>query len=60
MPAQRALRLLRNDRKFAIEFIKGPYLDLGKDRDKYAERVYDAAVAYYYPRALWMRNCSAR
>ena len=44
---QRALRLIRNDRKFAIEFIKGPYLDLGKDRDRYAERVYDAAVGYY-------------
>jgi NitT/TauT family transport system substrate-binding protein len=44
---QRALRLIRNDRKFATEFIKGPYLDLGKDRDKYAERVYDAAVGYY-------------
>ncbi len=44
---QRALRLIRNDKRFAIEFIKGPYLDLGKERDKYAERVYDAAVQYY-------------
>jgi len=44
---QRALRLIRNDKRFAIEFIKGPYLDLGKDRDKYADRVYDAAVHYY-------------
>ncbi len=40
---QKALRLIRNDKKFAIEFIKGPYLDMGKDRDKYAERVYDTA-----------------
>jgi len=44
---QRALRLIRNDKRFAIEFIKGPYLDLGKERDKFAERVYDAAVQYY-------------
>lgn len=46
---QRALRLIRGDRRFATEFIKGPYLDLGKDRDRHAERVYDAAVQYYLP-----------
>ena len=44
---QRALRLIRNDRKYAVEFIKGPYLDLGKDRDRFADRIYDAAVQYY-------------
>jgi ABC-type nitrate/sulfonate/bicarbonate transport system substrate-binding protein len=44
---QRALRLIRSDKKFAIEFIKGPYLDLGKDRDRLAERVYEAALQYY-------------
>jgi NitT/TauT family transport system substrate-binding protein len=44
---QRSLRLIRNDKKFALEFIKGPYLDLGKDRDRFAERVYEAAVGYY-------------
>jgi NitT/TauT family transport system substrate-binding protein len=44
---QRALRLIRNDKKFALEFIKGPYLDLGKERERFAERVYDAAVQYY-------------
>lgn len=44
---QRALRLIRGDKKFAVEFIKGPYLDLGKDRDRFAERVYDAALQYY-------------
>ena len=44
---QRALRLIRNDKKLAIDFIKGPYLDLGKDRDRFAERVYDAALQYY-------------
>jgi len=44
---QKALRLMRNDKKYAIEFIRGPFLDMGKDRDKYAERVYDSAVQYY-------------
>jgi NitT/TauT family transport system substrate-binding protein len=46
---QRALRLIRNDKKFAIEFIKGPYLDLGKDRDRLADQIYDAALQYYLP-----------
>src|SRR4030095_15520870 len=27
---QRSLRLIRNDKKYALEFIKGPYLDLGR------------------------------
>ena len=44
---QRALRLIRNDRKYATEFIKGPYLDLGKERERHAERVYEAALQYY-------------
>ena len=44
---QKALRLIRNDKRFAIEFIKGPFLAMGKDRDKYAERVYDTAVGYF-------------
>ena len=43
------MRLIRNDRKFAVEFIKGPFLDLGKDRERFAERVYDAAVPAYLP-----------
>ena len=46
---QRALRLIRNDKKFALEFIKGSYLDLGKERERFAERVYDAAVKLYLP-----------
>ena len=46
---QRALRLIRNDKKFATEFIKGPYLDLGKERDRFADRIYDAALQYYLP-----------
>jgi ABC-type nitrate/sulfonate/bicarbonate transport system substrate-binding protein len=44
---QRSLRAIRNDKKSAVEFIKGPYLDLGKDRDRFAERIYDAALQYY-------------
>ena len=44
---QRSLRLIRNERKYAIEFIKGPYLDLGKDRDRFADRIYDTALQYY-------------
>jgi len=44
---QRSLRLIRNERKYAIEFIKGPYLDLGKDRDRFGDRIYDAALHYY-------------
>jgi NitT/TauT family transport system substrate-binding protein len=46
---QKALHLIRNDKKFAIEFIKGPYLDMGKDRDKYAERVYETALQFFLP-----------
>jgi ABC-type nitrate/sulfonate/bicarbonate transport system substrate-binding protein len=44
---QRALRLIRNDKKYALAFIKGPYLDLGKDRERFADRIYDAALQYY-------------
>ena len=44
---QKALRLIRSDKKAALHFIRGPFLDLGKDRDKYAERVYETAVQYY-------------
>ena len=43
---QKALRLFRSDKKYATDFIRGPFLDMGKDRDKYAERVYEAALGY--------------
>lgn len=46
---QRSLRLIRSDKKYALEFIKGPYLDLGKDRDRFAEQIYEAALQYYLP-----------
>jgi ABC-type nitrate/sulfonate/bicarbonate transport system substrate-binding protein len=44
---QRSLRLIRSDKKFALEFIKGPYLDLGKERERFAEQIYNAALQYY-------------
>jgi NitT/TauT family transport system substrate-binding protein len=46
---QKALRLIRNDKKFTVDFIKGPFLDMGKDRDKYADRVYDTALQLFLP-----------
>lgn len=39
----RATRLIKSDRKFAIEFLKGPWVDLGKNPEKIAARVYDVA-----------------
>ena len=43
----RAVQLIKSDKKFGIEFIKGPHLDLGRERERLAERVYDAAVQGY-------------
>lgn len=40
----RAIRLIKSDRKYAIEFLKGPWLDIGKDPEKIAARVYDVAA----------------
>jgi len=39
----RAMRLIKTDRKYAIEFLKGPWVDIGKDPDKIASRVYEIA-----------------
>ena len=39
----KAMRLIKTDRKYAIEFLKGPWVDIGKDPDKIASRVYDIA-----------------
>lgn len=39
----RAMRLIKSDRKYAIEFLKGPWVDLGKNPEKVAERVYEAS-----------------
>jgi NitT/TauT family transport system substrate-binding protein len=41
----RALRLLKNDRKYALDvLLKKNYVELGKERDRFAERAYDAAT----------------
>src|ERR671918_539024 len=40
----RATRLIKSDRKYAIDFLKGPWLDIGKDPEKIAARVYDVAA----------------
>ena len=39
----RAIRLIKSDRKYSVDFLKGPFVDLGKNADKIAERVYDVA-----------------
>ena len=39
----RAIRLIKADRKYSVDFLKGPLVDLGKNADKIAERVYDLA-----------------
>src|SRR4029077_7649876 len=39
----KAIRLIKSDRKYGIEFIKGPWLDIGKEAEKIAARVYDIA-----------------
>jgi hypothetical protein len=43
----RAISLIRTDKKYSIEFIKGPYLELGKNKERYAERIHNAAVQLY-------------
>jgi NitT/TauT family transport system substrate-binding protein len=40
----RATRLIKSDRKYGIEFLKGPWLDIGKDPEKIAARTYDIAA----------------
>ncbi|MGH7774978.1 MAG: ABC transporter substrate-binding protein [Candidatus Binatia bacterium] len=40
----RAIRLIKSDRKYGIDFLKGPWLDIGKDPEKIAARVYDIAA----------------
>lgn len=40
----RATRLFKSDRKYGIEFLKGPWLDIGKDPEKVAARTYDIAA----------------
>jgi NitT/TauT family transport system substrate-binding protein len=40
----RATRLIKSDRKYGIDFLKGPWLDIGKDPEKVAARTYDIAA----------------
>jgi len=40
----RAIRLIKTDRRYGIDFIKGPLLDVGRNRERIAERVYDVAA----------------
>ena len=47
--ALRAVRLIRSDRKYALDFMKGPYLELGKENERFVERIYDAAADGYLP-----------
>ncbi len=45
----KAMRLIVNDRKYALEIMKGPYLELGAERDRFIERTYAATAQGY----LW-------
>ena len=45
----RAVRLIIRDKQYAIAFMKGPYLDLGKERVRFIEQIYEAAVQGYLP-----------
>ncbi|HEY2990814.1 MAG TPA: ABC transporter substrate-binding protein [Candidatus Binatia bacterium] len=45
----KALRWIRTEKKQAIEFMRGPYLDLGGERERFTERIYEAAVQAYLP-----------
>jgi ABC-type nitrate/sulfonate/bicarbonate transport system substrate-binding protein len=48
----RAVRWIRTEKKQAIEFMRGPYLDLGRERERFTERIYDAAVQGYLPSGM--------
>jgi ABC-type nitrate/sulfonate/bicarbonate transport system substrate-binding protein len=43
----RAMRLIKNDKKYALGFMKTSNLDLGEERDRFTERAYEAAVDGY-------------
>src|SRR5262245_36016224 len=43
----RAVRLIRSDKKYVLGFMKGPHLDLSKERERFAERVYEATLELY-------------
>ena len=43
----RAVRLIKTDRKYVLAWMKGPHLDLSKERERFIERVYDATMELY-------------
>ena len=43
----RAMRLIRSDKKFALSYMKSSNLDLGADRDRFSERIFDATMDGY-------------
>jgi ABC-type nitrate/sulfonate/bicarbonate transport system substrate-binding protein len=44
----RAVRLLKSDKKYGLEILtKRNYVELGKERERFAERAYDAATQGY-------------
>jgi NitT/TauT family transport system substrate-binding protein len=48
----RATRLIKSDKKYAIDFLKGPWVDLGKNPEKIAARVYDVAAPDFLENGL--------
>lgn len=48
----RATRLIKSDKKFAIDFLKGPWVDLGKNPEKIAARVYEVAAPDFLENGL--------
>jgi hypothetical protein len=43
----RAVRLIKNDKNYTLDFMKGPHLDLSGERARFAARVYDATLQLY-------------
>jgi len=43
----KAVRLIVNDKKYTLEVMKGSYLELGSERDRFLDRTYAATVQGY-------------
>ena len=43
----RAVRLIKTDKKYVLAWMKGPHLDLSKERERFIEQVYDATMELY-------------
>jgi NitT/TauT family transport system substrate-binding protein len=48
----RAVKWIRTEKKQAIEFMRGPYLDLGGERERFTARIYEAAAEAYLPSGM--------